>query len=68
LYPSNFNMIRHSQGIKKPDVYDCEFAEIKEKVSSAKETYSQAFRLSDDGFSSVIVRKQYNLAAKNSQE
>lgn len=67
LYPSNFNMIRHSQGVKLPNVYDCEFGDIKEKVSSAKETYSQAFRLSDDDFSTVIIRKQYNLIAKNSQ-
>ena len=68
LYPANFNMIRHSQGIAVPNIYDCEFREIKEKVSSAKETYSQAFQLSDDGFSSLIVRKQYNLARKNSQD
>lgn len=68
LYPSKFNMIRHSQGIKVPEIYDCEFREIKEKVSSAKETFSSAYRLSDDGFSSVIVRKQYNLLRNNSQD
>jgi len=67
LYPANFNMIRHSQGIIQPNVYDCEFWDIKEKVSSAKETYSQAFQISDESFCSVIIRKQYNLCRKNSQ-
>lgn len=68
LYPSNFNMIRHSRGVKEPNVYDCYFSDIKEKVSSAKETYSSAFRLSDNDFSTVIIRKQYNVKAKQNQD
>lgn len=68
LYPANFNMIRHSQGIKKPLVYDCKYEDIKEKVSSGKETYSSAVRLIGDDFTSVVVHRQYNLSPKNSQD
>lgn len=66
MYPANFNMVRHSRGIKKPLVYDMLYAEAKEKVSVGALTYSQTFLLSDTdtGYNNTICKEYYNLVRR----
>lgn len=69
LYPPGFKMVRHSSGVKYPDVYDSSYADIKEKVSGGTETFSSCFRLidSENDFETLVVKKQFNLKRKASQ-
>lgn len=63
LYPANFNMIRHSRGIKKPVVEFVEHSEIKEKISGATLTFEKTLRLKDvsTNFECIINTKYYNM-------
>ena len=66
LYPSKFNMIRYSKGIKKPivDMVSQEMAE--KKVKGATMTYSSCLTLFDEktNFKNVIIKDYYNSARK----
>ena len=62
LYPPGMNIIRTSRGIKQPEVEIMTLAEAKEKVSSAKLTYSTAYEIvGDDGdVVNRIIKSYYN--------
>lgn len=62
LYPPGMNIIRTTKGIKQPEVEIMTYAEAKEKVSSAKLTYSCAYEITDDDGRSLnrISKSYYN--------
>lgn len=70
LYPANFNMIRHSQGIKEPEIEYLTETQIQKKVSAATKTFESAVKLSDSehDFESVIIKRQYNTMRKKKQD
>ena len=54
------NIFRTTKGIKQPDIEITTLAEAKEKVSSAKLTYSSAFEIvGDDGAVVNRISKSY---------
>lgn len=60
LYPPGMNIIRTSRGIKQPEVEIMTLAEAKEKVSSAKLTYSSAYEIiGEDGQVVNRISKSY---------
>ena len=60
LYPPGMNIIRTTKGIKQPEVEIMTLAEAKEKVSSAKLTYSCSYEIvGDDGVVVNTCRKDY---------
>lgn len=62
LYPSGTHIFRWSKGIKKPTVEYSEYKKAKEKVSSAKLTYSKVVLLndSDNEFNNTLKYEYYN--------
>lgn len=66
LYPPGMNIIRTSRGIKQPEVEIMTLAEAKEKVSSAKLTYSSAYEIiGEDGeIVNRITKSYYNSKRK----
>lgn len=66
LYPPKFNIYRCSRGIKKPDTEFLSYSYAKEKVSSAKLTFSKSVLLSDDdtGFTTTVSTEYYNTARR----
>lgn len=66
MYPSNFNMYRHSRGIKQPTIYDMPYSVAKEKVSGATLTFSSCLKLSDTdkGYNTTLCKEYYNLVRK----
>lgn len=62
LYPPGMNIVRTTKGIKQPEVEVMTLAEAREKVSSAKLTYSCAYEIiGDDGdVVNRIVKSYYN--------
>lgn len=71
-YPTGFNIFRHSRGIKEPTTEYLSEPEIKEKVSSAKLTFSNAYEIfdvvSDDdsrfSLKNTILKQYYNTKRK----
>ena len=60
LYPPGMNIVRTTKGIKQPEVELMTLAEAKEKVSSAKLTYSCAYEIDgDDGQVLNRISKSY---------
>ena len=60
LYPPGMNIVRTTKGIKQPEVELMTLAEAKEKVSSAKLTYSCAYEIvGDDGQVLNRISKSY---------
>ena len=66
MYPPGFHIFRYSKGIKKPEVSEMTYFEEKEKIGSAKPTYSQTILLNDDvsGFRNTITKEYYNILRK----
>ena len=66
MYPPGFHIFRYSKGIKKPEVSEMTYFEAKEKIGSAKPTYSQTILLNDNvsGFSNTITKEYYNVLRK----
>jgi len=66
MYPPGFHIFRYSKGIKKPEVSEMTYFEAKEKIGSAKPTYSQTILLNDDvsGFRNTITKEYYNILRK----
>lgn len=66
LYPPGMNIVRTTRGIKVPDVEVMTLQQAKEKVSSAKLTYSCAYEIVDDD--GVVVntlgKRYYNTKRK----
>ena len=69
LYPADFKMIRHSTGIKKPNVDFLTQEMANKKVLGATKTYESAYKLIDEPneFESYIVKQQYNKVRENAQ-
>lgn len=60
LYPPGMNIVRTTRGIKLPDVEVMTLQQAKEKVSSAKLTYSCAYEIvGDDGVVVNTLGKRY---------
>ena len=60
LYPPGMNIVRTTKGIKQPEVEVMTLSEAKEKVSSAKLTYSCAYEIiGDDGTTQNLITKSY---------
>lgn len=62
LYPSNFNMLRCSRGVKRPIEEMMFQGEANKKVLGATKTFENAIKLTDvdSGFENVIIKEQYN--------
>lgn len=69
MYPPNFNLYRISRGIEKPIKQYMSYKKAKEKVGSAKPTYTSSVCLSDvdTNFSNIIVYESYNIKRNNCQ-
>lgn len=67
LYPSNFNMIRCSRGIKRPVSEMMSQDAARKKVLDAAKTFESAIKLidSENDFESVIIKEQYNKIRKS---
>ncbi len=60
LYPSHFNIVRHSRDIRKPVKRRMPYDDALKLVADKELTYEASFRLSDGkGFKTVINRKTY---------
>lgn len=69
LYPANFNMIRHSKGIKQPTEEYMAYGDAKKKVLGATKTFENTVQISDDenGFSNIVSKAYYNSTRKEKQ-
>lgn len=69
LYPLNFQMIRHSKGIKQPTETYMTLEDAKKKVLGATKTFESSVKISDDanGFNNVISKAYYNSKRKETQ-
>lgn len=70
LYPPGMNLYRTSRGIKRPRVMKMSYEDAQKKVSSAKLTFSQSYRIIDDSgkTTNTINRSYYNLYRGKCQE
>lgn len=62
MYPSNFNMIRYSRGIKKPIVDFMTHSNAEKKVSGATLTFETSYKITDvkTNYSNTINVRYYN--------
>lgn len=62
MYPSNFNMIRYSRGVKKPTVEFMSHRMAEKKVSGATLTYESSYKITDveKHYSNTINTRYYN--------
>lgn len=62
MYPPGFHIFRWSKGIKKPTVSLMSYGRAKEKISSAKLTFSKSVVLDDSakGFQNTLTYEYYN--------
>ena len=69
LYPSNFNMLRCSRGVKRPIEEMMFQGEAEKKVLGATKTFESAIKLTDseNNFSSIIIKEHYNKIRKKNQ-
>lgn len=69
LYPANFNMLRCSRGVKRPDEEMMSQEMARKKVSGATKTFEKAVKLIDieNDFESVLIKQQYNKVRKKNQ-
>ena len=67
LYPPKMNIVRKTKGIKLPVVEKMTYSEAKEKVRSAKQTFSRAYEIvADDGsVVNTICKTYYNSRRKD---
>lgn len=67
LYPPKMNIVRRTKGIKLPVVEKMTYLEAKEKVRSAKQTFSRAYEIvADDGsVINTICKTYYNSIRKD---
>ena len=66
MYPPGFHIFRYSKGVKKPDVTMIDYKTAKEKISSAKLTFSKTLTLcdADSNYSNVLHYDYYNTIRK----
>lgn len=63
MYPPKFNIVRHSRGIKEPEVEMCEYAEARKKVHAHAQTFTRTYVVRDDETGRIlntITRTYYN--------
>ena len=62
LYPTNFNILRYSRGIKRPVAEMMSQTEANKKISDTTKTFECAIKLIDidNNFETVIIKEQYN--------
>lgn len=67
LYPPKMNIVRKTKGIKLPVVEKMTYSEAKEKVRSAKQTFSRSYEVvADDGsVINTICKTYYNSRRKD---
>lgn len=68
LYPPGMHIFRYSKGIKKATRSVLPYCKAKEKAGGGSPTYSSAFQLQGDGFSTTLVKEHYNTQRKKSQD
>ena len=68
LYPPGMHIFRWSRGIKKPTRSVLPYAKAKEKAGGGTPTYSSAFQLEGEGFSTTLVKEHYNTERAKSQD
>lgn len=70
LYPSNFNLFRHSKGIKKADILQTTEAEAQKIVGDTPLAYEKTVTFTDDDgeVKNFINYRQYNRARRNSKD
>lgn len=68
LYPPGMHIFRWSKGIKKPTRSVIPYVVAKEKAGGGTPTYSSAFQLEGEGFSTTLVKEHYNTQRKKSQD
>jgi hypothetical protein len=66
MYPPKFNIYRKSKGIIEPRVSFVSYEDAREKVSSAKLTYSKTVALEDEerDFKNTLHYEYYNRIRK----
>lgn len=66
LYPPGFNIIRHSRGIKDPEVIRTSYGIAMEYLADATETYCQSFEILDNEGETInrILKASYNFKRK----
>lgn len=66
MYPKGFHIFRWSRGIKKPDISLMDYKTAKEKVHSAKQTFSKTLILDDvsRNFKNILRYEYYNIMRK----
>ena len=65
LYPANFNIVRCSRNIKKPQKRIMTYKDALALVSQKRLSYQTTFRMSDEkGFSSIVDKKEYITISK----
>lgn len=66
LYPAGMNIVRKTKGIKLPEVERMTYAEAKEKVSSAKLTFSRSYAVLDvsGDVCNTLTKSYYNRRRK----
>lgn len=69
MYPVNFNMLRCSRGIKRPEPEMLTQEQANKKVLGATKTFESIIKLTDNenDFETVIIREQYNKKRKKNQ-
>ena len=67
LYPTKMNIVRKTKGIKLPVVEKMTYLEAKEKVRSAKQTFSRAYEVvaADGSVINTICKTYYNSRRKD---
>jgi len=63
MYPSGMNILRHSRGIKKPEVVRTTYDRAHAYLATAKETYYQSYEIVDEAGKcrNRIFKASYNL-------
>lgn len=66
MYPPKMNIVRRSAGIKEPIVEEMTAKEAKEKISSAKLTFSRAYEIvcEDEKIVNALRKDYYNSKRK----
>jgi hypothetical protein len=66
MYPPGFHIFRFSKGIKKPIVSNVPYGMAKEKIGSAKPTFSKSVALKDteNDFENELTYEYYNILRK----
>lgn len=66
MYPPGFHIFRCSKGIKQPVISRVQYRDIKEKISSAKLTFSKTIELVnvENEFNNVLTYEYYNTLRK----